>query len=474
MRNILFLTVLVFMFTACTDDISEYNVDTKNPEAVPASSLQANATVALFDWLASPNVNENPLRLWAQQWAQTQYTDESNYELVARNINGRTWNTMYSTVLRDLREAKAVITADELLTAGVKSNQLAAISIMESYTWTYMVDIFGNIPFSAAFGDDVTPAYDDAASIYTAAIGELNKAIDQIDLASAGMASDVIYGGDAASWKKFGNSLKLKLAIRLADSDDARAKGMAEAAVASGVFESSADNFQIAYQGSPPNTNPVWEDLVESGRFDFVAANTLGDYLNALNDPRRSLFYRALDDDGDVIGGIYGDNNTYNVTSQPNSVLEDPTLPGIIMSYSEVQFLLADAAERGYSVGGSAADFYTKGVTSSIMAWGGSADDAAAYLAQADVAYDSAPGTWKEKIALQKWIALYNMGFEAWTTYRVYDAPVMNLAAQRLIVTPKRYTYPVTEFSLNGESRDAAEAAMGGDAFETSIFWDVN
>ena len=104
---------------------------------------------------------------------------------------------------------------------------------------------------------------------------------------------------------------------------------------------------------------------------------------------------------------------------------------------------------------------------------GKEADD---YYAQADVDYATAPGTWKEIIGSQKWIAMYDQGFEAYTTQRLYDAPAMNIATGALTTPPTRWTYPTSEFSLNGESVEAAIQAKGAgfdDPF-TKVFWDVN
>jgi hypothetical protein len=122
----------------------------------------------------------------------------------------------------------------------------------------------------------------------------------------------------------------------------------------------------------------------------------------------------------------------------------------------------------------TAKEYYDAAVTESILMWGGTGAQASTYLAQPDVAYDTAPGTWKEKIALQKWIALYDQGFEAWTTYRIYDAPVMNIAEGAGTTPPNRYTYPIDEFSLNEENVKAAGAAIGGDVLMTQVFWDIN
>lgn len=477
-RILMYLMVFVFLFaSSCTDELTDLNVDPKKPESVPYTSLFANANVALFKRLASTNVNRNTFRLWAQHWAQTQYPDESNFELTERNANGFWFNEMYSVVLRDLKDAKPLVTENVNLTAEEKANILAIIELIEIYTYATLVDIFSDVPYSAALGEDITPAYDNDEEIYHDLIERLDATIGKLSGSTGLGSSDLVYGGDAAKWRKFGNSLKLRMAIRIADHDDGTAKTMAEQAVADGVFTSSDDDFELHFQSSTPHTNPLWEDLVESGRTDFVAGNTLGDFMNNLNDPRRAQFFNNLDGGGAVIGGIVGSTNTYSTSSQPGDKLLDPTWPGTILGYTEVRFLLADAIERGYAVGGTAAEHYEAAVKNSIMVdWGGTQQEADDYYAQADVDYATAPGTWKEKIGSQKWIAMYDQGFEAWTTQRIYDAPAMNIATGAGTTPPTRWIYPSSEFSLNGESVEAAIQAKGAgfdDPF-TKVFWDVN
>ena len=453
------------------------NKDIKNPESVPAGSLFANATVTIMDFMTSANVNTNNFRLWAQQWAQTTYADESNYELVERNVNGAAWNTLYAEAIRDLKDAKMFIEADPLLSPATKANQLAICEVLEVYSFHVLVDIFGDIPYSQAFGDDVTPAYDNDADVYLDLASRLDAAIADLGGDSEFGAADLIYSGDADAWKKFANSLKLRMAIRLADTNGALAKTMAESAVASGVITSNADNFAITYLTSTPNTNPLWVDLVQSGRSDFVAASTIIDPMKALADPRLDLYFKDMVDVNgtmEFLGGTYGDNNTFNAYSHPGAIQQDPTFPGVLINFSEVSFLLADASERGFNVGGDAATHYSNGVEASILEWGGSQADADTYLAQEGVAYATAAGDWKQKIGTQKWIALYDKGFEAWSSYRLYDYPVLPIAAQAQIPTPTRYTYPRTEYSLNGDAVEAAATAIGGDALATKVFWDVN
>jgi hypothetical protein len=260
--------------------------------------------------------------------------------------------------------------------------------------------------------------------------------------------------------------------MRMADVNTADAQQAAQQAVAAGVFSSNGDNAIIQYEGSTPNTNPLWVDLVQSGRSDFVAANTVVDFMNTLSDPRRAVYFD--DNQAGYVGGPYGENNSFSQYSHVGDVMHDPTFRGVLLDYAEVEFLLAEAAERGYTVGGTAESHYNNAITASMADWGVSSTDAATYLASSSVAYTTATGTWRQKIGLQFWLAMYNRGFEGWCVYRKYDAPVMNTAAISLLPVPKRYTYPLREQTLNGVNYAAASTAIGGDELATPIFWDVN
>lgn len=115
-----------------------------------------------------------------------------------------------------------------------------------------------------------------------------------------------------------------------------------------------------------------------------------------------------------------------------------------------------------------------EGIKASILEWAGSEDDAATYLAQPNVAYSTAEGDWKAKIAMQKWIALYNRGFEVWSTYRLYDALPMKKAEVADLYPPFRYTDPESEYSLNEENVKSASSSIGGDNLTSKVFQDEN
>lgn len=472
MKKYLILLSSVLVISCASDErYEDLNRDPNNPTQVSADALFTASAKSLFDQMESTNVNTNVYRLFAQYWTETTYIDESNYDLNTRNIPASHFSEMYRDVLYDLKDAKLKADTD---------NKKAMISVLEVYTWQQLVDTFGNIPYSEALkgSESPTPVYDDAQTIYEDLFGRINEAIGMFSVSGASgfSSADIIYGGDINQWIKFANSVKLKLAMRVADVPalSTLAQTNAVAAVTAGVFTSNADNATIAYETSPPNTNPLWVDLVQSGRSDFVIANTIVDYMNTLSDPRRAFYFDDNLGAGTYVGGPYGDNNSFPSYTHIGPMIQEPDFRGVILDYAEVEFLLAEAVERGYAVGGTAETHYNNGITASMEDWGVASGDITTYLANPAVAYSTATGTWREKIGFQFWLAMYNRGFEGWCIYRKYDAPVMNTAAVSLLPVPKRYTYPLSEQTLNLTNYTAAASAIGGDELATPVFWDVN
>jgi len=409
MKKLLFAAAAALAITSCTNDLSDLNVNGKAPESVPAGALFANATMGYYDFVSVQNVNQNNLRLWAQHWTQTTYVDESNFQLNERDVNGSSFVRMYTTVIRDCEEART------------------ALAVMEVLAYSFLVDLFGDVPYSEALSETNVPAYDDDAAIYGDLLDRLDAAVGQLSGTNAFGSSDIIYGGDASAWKKAAYSLMLRMAVRMIDADPSAAQSWGEKAIAGGVFMSSADDMRLFYSSAPPHTHPMWETLVQSGR-------------------------------------------TYYDYSQPGTALEDPTWSHAAISYVEVEFLMAHAAVAGWSGAGDAATHYNAGITASMEEWLGAGVDASAYLAQPAVAYDAA--TAGLQIGVQKWIAMYSNASEAYAAVRQYNLP-METAALAGTVTPNRYSYPLDEYSLNNESVSAAAAKFGGDDTFAKIFWDM-
>lgn len=476
---ILGLPALLLAMSSCVDSLQSDNINPKLATVVPGVTEVSTAERSLARTLTSTNVNLGISRLLVQYWTETTYNDESRYNLANRNIPENFWTPLYTTTLSNLKDATRTISADPALDAKIKANQLACIDVLAVQTWATLVDTYGNIPYTDALNvENPQPKYDDAAGIYTDLLKRLDADLAAMVTTSTGLGSaDLIYGGNMTRWVRYANSLKLRLAMNTVDVDPARAKTVAEQA-AGKIFQSTADNAQLAFTSANPNQNPLYEDLVASGRTDFVGAKTLIDPLISLNDPRLSIYFQPLDGTTDYVGAVYGPQGSVNTASQPGTVLRVATLPGVLASYSEMQFLLAEAAARGFAVGGTADTYYNNAITASITYWEGLANkttaaaDAAAYLAQPAVAYATATGDYKQKIGTQKWISLYNQPTQAWVEVRRLDYPRLVKPTNALTDIPLRFTYPVSEQNLNGTNYADASTKIGGDKVTTKIFWD--
>ena len=190
----------------------------------------------LVNQVVSTNVNLNNFRLFSQYWTETTYTDESNYDLTTRTTPDNLWDLFYINALKNFDESAKVI-GETPSPAGedpaVKQNKLAIIEVMEVYCYDVLVETFGNVPYSEALDivNHPLPKYDDGMTVFKDLLVRLDAALAKMDdsYESFGVA-DNMYKGNVGKWKAFTNSLKLRMALLLADADNAAAKTAVEAA----------------------------------------------------------------------------------------------------------------------------------------------------------------------------------------------------------------------------------------------------
>jgi Starch-binding associating with outer membrane len=488
MKKIIFsIITLTFIVSSCVTDQSNINDDIKKPYQVSGQSLFTNAQKELVDQMTTPSVNLNVFRYFSQYWAATLYNAESRYSIASttRRVPDNNWNNLYTQVLNNLKSSEELL-SKELAPDGVSSsewakqqkNRVAIIEILRVYTYQVLVDTYGNIPYSESLQtpNNILPKYDDAGTVYASLIARLNTATSSLDSSAGSFSSDNFYKGDVSKWILFANSLKVKIGINLADVNPALSKTTVEAGYTGGVILSNSDNAGFIYDSSAPNFNPVYDNLVASGRNDFVPAKTIVDVMVASNDPRKSKYFTPLAD-GSFVGGKYGAQNTNSYAtsySHVGDIVKQPNSLGILMEATEVNFYLAESAARGYSVGNSASIYYNSAIQSSMDFWGVPSSDASTYIAS--VPYNVAD--WKNSIGTQAWVAYYNRGFESWTSYRRLDFPVLTAPSNAVTAAakkvPVRFFYPADELLVNGDNVKVAGTAIGGDNLTTKIFWDKN
>lgn len=501
-KIIIILGALVFTvptITSCESDITSLNVDPKHPDTIPSMNFFTSAQYYLFEQLNTNSVNRNITRYFTQQITETTYTDESNYDMVTRQINTQHWNFSYRNILNAIKlgkeklEEESKIATNPSSAAAVKNNMWAQMEIVEIYTWANLVDTYNNVPYTEAMTAEaggsgvLSPKYDDAKTIYADLIKRLDATIAKISVGAEGYQDVSSYKGSMVKWKKLANSLKLRLGVNLSDVDPALAKSTVESAVAGGVITSNADNWTLTFT---PGlfASPLYQTVnpAGSGRKDFVAADTLVDFMNESEDPRRSKYFTLvpkLDNDGNPVkdangnvimiyrGGGFGDSNSWSSFSKMADDIIKEDAVGDYFDYSEVSFLLAEAAQRGFSVGGTADAFYKQAIQASMDYWMVTNEQAKAYIDANP--YDAA--NWKKSIGEQSWVAMYNRGFEAWTFNRRLDFPKF-IAPEGAVTdgVPTRMTYPAPEQSLNKTNWSEAVSKLPGgkDIATAKVFWD--
>lgn len=537
MKKLKYLYIIVAFLLVIVSCEMPDNVDPKRVSDAPAEMLFTNGMVAWVDQITSIDVNLNISRLLAQYSAQVIYVDEGNFNFVDRNIPDNYFQEFYRDALMDLNDAKTKLLAKAEEGVPVE-HRVAFIEIIMVHTYQCLVDAFGNIPYSEALkGLEVpNPVYDDAQTIYVDLLSRLNAAMTALSLDPGSGdeygSADVLFNGDIGSWIIFANSLKARIGMRLIDvpSLASQAQTAVEQAIAAGIINYDGASVQFTYTGVDPYYYSIYEEMDFGGRKDYIPSRAIVDYMNPLNDPRLDLYFGNpvpigyevnssntkidtiveegsrpvyfLDVDGNdsvvfktapftiyavdslkvprcLRGGVPGDQgNSYSSMSHFSDWMFDAQFPATLFSRAEGEFILAEAAERGFAGATDAEDHYINGITASVEDWGGNAADVAAYVALPEVAYNASD--WKRSIGVQKWLALYEQGIEGWAEIRRLDVddwtagPLEEPAESLLDANPKRMPYPYVENDVNKDNKDAAASAIGGDSPLTNIFWDVD
>jgi hypothetical protein len=496
--------VLALAVSACDNgSLTNVNRNPNAPETVSPALLFPQAAVSsILRARSDIEITPSAFSHWPQYLAEYQYPEISYYQFRPTTSDGW-WVNFYNGPVEDIQQALRLSEARAL------PNQVGPELVIRAFTYSTMTGLWGDIPFSQAGKGDsgnFTPVYDAQQLIYDSLLTNLKDANAMMNSSLTGASAlgfgdqDPVYAGDVDQWKKFANSLGARLGLNLSKADPARAQAEVAAAVAAGGFTSNADNAQITWPGDGVNNNP-WCGTEKEGscggtRDDARLSATLVDTLKSLNDPRLTVYARPVQDPscGTVSGCTPVAAGDYR--GMPNGLLAGPAgswgpkssrlgtqvfapdQPSYFMTYAEFSFIKAEAAMRGWIPGGAGAatTYYNEGITASMEQWGLTAADAAAYIAQPNVALNTASlATALPQIIEQKWIALFTQGFEAWSEWRRTGYP--NLTPAQNAVTnpvqiPRRVLYPQTEQSFNNSNLQAAITTLGTDALETKMWID--
>lgn len=498
---------------ASCDDLDSLNENPNAPGNVPSNMLMEGAEKWTMDNIYDNWFSGRQCLAYSQQWTQRNYTEEDRYQ-IRESVNNSYFNYLYMGLANFDKVIKMntdEATKNTASAYGANCNQIAAAKIMKVWLMDVITDTWGNVPYSdiAQLEDKgvLYCKYDDQKDIYAGMISELDEAVGMIDEnQSAFTSGDVIFGGDASKWKKFGNSLKCRLAIHMSKVDSNWKRYIAEA-VASGVMESNDDAAKFTYASSGSDYCKFYEGCYIDGRNDFTITNVLTklmlgkkDDLNGKShpwegtvDPRISI-YTNKNPQGTYDGIPYacptGTQDKFRATSpnwstgQPLVLTKTYAVP--LMTYAELKFILCEY--NGYD-----AENYKEGVKASIEYW---YDLAGQSISDADVnAYVDAVSTNvdAETCAIQKYIDLFTNGTEAWTEVRRTGYPNQLLRPGEITAVYNgnnvkfeplsevkgmiisRVKYPTNESTLNGANWNEAVKKLtdGTNNYYSKMFWDV-
>lgn len=475
--NLIVLLFIGVLLVGCDKDFEEVNQNPNDPTSVPSDLLLGNILRSTGDNMYSTFSGGDMGECWSQHWAKVQYNDESRYTPRESVINF-VWRDFYIEVLQDA-DAMYKLAGDE---GNLVSQGIAAT--LKAYTFLWLTDLYGDIPFSQALQaneDIINPAYDSQADVYAGCIALLDEAMAKLNSANGSIDSsqDILYGGDISLWKKFAATTKFRALMRI--SGVSAPGSQLQTLVNSGnLFSSRDEEAKMIYLEAAPNANPIYETVVFGTRNEWKVCDQIVDRLDGTLgfpiDSRLSV-YVAESEEGELRGKPVGIADvpsveySYANVSPIGAMYLDPTLPAMFLGYTELQFLLAEAAHKGY-ISGDASTYYQEGIASSFAENG---VDMGGYYSGI-VVFSATLAD--EQIATQKWLSLFGQGFEAWTEWRRTGYPVLPLAIDNdpsVNSIPTRYTYPVLEQSLNATNYDVAVSNLsGGDELTSKVWWDNN
>lgn len=499
MKNIFkYLTVLVIALgmTSCSDYL-DINDPVNNPSAstVTPDLILPGAMTRTY---SAQGVTMNRLgNVFMNNWSANvnSFTGGFNEEyqlILTSNFYSAIWDNTY------IRTNNFDLIIDSEFPN--YENHKAIAKIMKSFYMQYIVDLYGDCPYSQAFDlANSTPAYDSDSAIYPALINEIDEAISLINNNGVSTIAvgqeDVIFGGDMSQWIRFANTLKLRILMRqatLAESNGEAASYLNEQfAILDQNFLTSSARVNPGYSNNDGAQNPFYAthgfdtagNMTTTNRFircSLYAQEFLDGTLTGVVDNRITSIYAPIPGASTPTGVVGVDQGIdsgdpaipEDISGLGTGLIISSEQDGYIMLAAESYFLQAEAVFRGY-MSGDAKALFEAGIMSSFAHYG---LDGSAYIAASnpvpEIGWDGSTNK-IEAIMTQKWIATNGInGIESWIEYVRTGYPDVPLAqsAQRPS-KPNRLMYPASELVGNASN---VPSQTQDDAFTTKIFWDNN
>src|SRR5436190_1165129 len=459
LTSMVLVAVLIISGVGCTKKIDEFGDINVNPNIVAepnTAALLTNVLSGMGDevWQVNPG-------LYAQLYSETQYTEASRYARLQPDFGGYYSGGLYDLV-NIIKLNTDPETAAKSAVNGSNANQIATARILKAWHFLRITDQWGDIPYFKALNFNGQIPYDKQQDIYADLFKELKEAIAQFD-GGATVKGDILLNGNIVAWKKFANSLRMIMALRLSSVDAVKGKTefLDAMAASGGYLTNNADDIRLVYPGG--NYSSVFYRYYNiTLRSDYAISKTVTDFMNPTGDRRINAWGSSN------VGFAYGleRNDAIAFASahpdwarimNPAIGTEDQPIP--IITSSQVTLARAEAAQRGWTAE-NAANLYRTGIELNWRLWG--VYDATAfnaYMLMPAVALTA--GTELQKIITQRWLAAFPDGLEAWNIVRSTGFPVLTPAPGAIApagtskIIPIRMGISQSHFDLNSTYTNA-------------------
>ena len=492
-----FLLVLMMMCTtSCDDNFADINTNPTvaidiDPGFQFSWVLLRTSGGRYENWRAgliySSMINQHMAALCGY-WNGDKYTFNGGY-------NSSLYDRAYTEQVRDIQDLINTLEKGEV----GDQTMLGMARIWRVVIFHRLTDLYGDIPYSEAGKGAIDgvdfPKFDTQEFIYMDMLNELEQAVGQLGSGGFGNA-DFIFNGDVDKWRKFGNSLMLRLAMRLSEKSPSTAQSFAAKAISGGIMADNSDDAFVPHQNGPEgiNRNGLGEVLDKSNGFGDDCprlSETLVNRMTSTGDPRLDIFGIP------AAGGHNGLPNGLDETTIQNNasgtsvddfdrinpILVTVSSPMMFMTSAEAQLLAAEASMRGWA-SGDAASYFNQGVANAMGQWAHydaslAVDQATIDSYLADNAFD--PDNAMEQIGWEYWFATFLNEYEAFSNMRRSGFPALQPVNYPGNVTngqiPSRLAYPASE--LGRETFEAAKTSQGlnddpSTYMAVPVWWDVN
>ncbi|RDY60061.1 SusD/RagB family nutrient-binding outer membrane lipoprotein [Flagellimonas nanhaiensis] len=482
------LMIIGIILMGILNSCDNFDVSNENPDV--ASNINNNPELLLTN-LQRSSIRRAVGDSWSEGNLMGQYGARivfTSFDLFDWGDQSGTWERHYLAI-RDAMELEKIAVENSL-------QSYEAISlIMQTWMFSILTDMYGDIPYSevnqaVAEEANYTPVYDTQQAIYADMIAKLKQASDILGGSDLNLVKgDLMFGGDLSLWRKFANSLRLRLALRLSEVDATTAESVIAEIYnnpsSNPVMESNDDNAVLEFLASNPDAHPITEESVyRVGSYnEYRISEHFVQLLESFNDPRLDFF---ADPTANSV-----ENGTPEIEGMQNGIVDGPAYEykggdaflskfnidyfyfqpnsndARLMLYSEVAFIFAEAAQRGW-ITADDQGLYESGIQSNFDYW--DVDMPADYLTGTEVSYD---GT-LETIIKQKYVALFYTDYQGFIEFKRTGFPNTIAPGPDAFYStyPSRFEYPSEEQSLNSTNYNEASSRIGGDEITTKVWWE--